>query len=82
MQKKNIQQVVMEQQDYSQNNTKLTPEREPLFKIEMFTFLFKGKTSNREDLYYNNLQDKNIQYLLLLFILTIPSKETSRGRYF
>jgi hypothetical protein len=47
--------------------------------IEMFTFLFEGETSNRENIYYNNLPEKNIQCLLLLFILILPSKENSRG---
>jgi hypothetical protein len=65
-----------------QNNTRITPERAPLLMIAMFTCLFEGETSNRAELYYNNLQDKNIQCLLLLFILILPSKETSRGRSF
>jgi hypothetical protein len=62
-----------------QNNTRITPERETLLMISFFTCLFEGETSNKEILYYNNLQDKNIQCLLLLFILILPSKETSRG---
>jgi hypothetical protein len=42
----------------SQNNTRLTPERTPLLMTIMFTCLFKGETSNRVEIYYNNLQDK------------------------
>jgi hypothetical protein len=41
-----------------QNNTRITPERAPLLMIEMFTCLFEGETSSREELYYNNIQDK------------------------
>ena len=71
-----------EKQRYIENNTKITPKRAPLLKIAIFTFLFEGETSSRAKLYNNNLQDKNIQCLLLLFILVLPSKETCRGRSF
>jgi hypothetical protein len=64
------------------NNTIITPEREPLLMIAMFTFLFEGETSNRAELYYNNIQEKLNPCLLHLFILILPSKETSRGRSF
>jgi hypothetical protein len=30
----------------------------PVFKTTMFTCLFKGATSSREEIYYNNYEDK------------------------
>ena len=64
------------------NHSIITLERAPLLMIEIFTCLFEGETSNIVDLYYNNIQDKLNPCILHLFILIIPSKEKSRGRYF
>jgi hypothetical protein len=64
------------------NNTRITLERAPLLMLEMFTCLFEGETSGKIEFYYNNIQDKLHPCLLHIFILILPSKETSRGRSF
>jgi hypothetical protein len=50
-----------------QNNTIITPKRAPLLMIAMFTCLFEGETSSKDEIYYNNLQDNlsNVSYSYL-----------------
>jgi hypothetical protein len=59
----------------SQNNTILTPERAPLLMTTMFTCLFEGETSSREELYYNNLQDKLLIPSTPIYTKSIYPKE-------
>ena len=56
-----------------QNNTKITPERSPLLKIAMLTCLFKGETSSKSEIYYNNIQDK-IYHTLYFYLYSIYPK--------
>ena len=63
-----------DEQQYNQNNTTITlkwyqnnTKKSTLILRAMFTCLFEGETSNRVELYYNNIQDK-ISHTLYFYL--------------